>query len=206
MHHASRPGRRTASLRPTEQFVRGMSAGRPKVGSRKTCLLHPTQLGLELSLVADEDDLKFLYETWETDAGHAFNTRGRRDIRGNMGYRFELLCYCISDEIVPREPWVGSPTLFLIHPLWPLRCARITDYGDPQNLVGYRRKWTNANNLPAKLLPTRYPRLLKVRSVLSAHCKRESGYFEQDRAENIKLEFSSNSQVSFVRAFAVFWV
>ena len=53
MHHASQPGRRTASLCPVEWFVRGMSASRPKMGSRETCLLHPTQLGLELNFPVD---------------------------------------------------------------------------------------------------------------------------------------------------------
>ena len=74
-------------------------------------------------------------------------------------------------RLFPQEPRVGSPTAFFIHPLWALQRTRITDYGDLGNPASDRRKWVNTNNLFAKLLWTRYPCPLKVRSVLSAHAK-----------------------------------
>jgi len=195
MHHASRLERHTASLFSVERFVRGI---KPKVDSWETYPFHPSHLGLELSLAIGEGSLKSSHEAWETQPRHAFNTRGLGDIRGNTAYRFEFLCYCFSDAIASQGPRAGSPTLLLIHPPRLLLCARITNYGELRNLASGRREWAGAGNLFAKLLRTRYLRPLKVRSVLSAHCKRENGYLEQNRAENIKLEFSSYSQVPFV--------
>jgi len=53
-----------------------MSVSKPKVSSQKTHSLHPSHLGLELSLTVDVDDLKLVDEDRETKEGHSGNTRG----------------------------------------------------------------------------------------------------------------------------------
>jgi hypothetical protein len=63
-------------------------------------LIHPRQLDLELSSAANTDDLKFLFEARETEAGHADGTWDLRGIHGNRAYSFEVPCYRFSDAII----------------------------------------------------------------------------------------------------------
>jgi len=107
-----------------------------------------------------------------------------------MGYCFKLPCCCFSDGTVPQRLRVGSPTLFLIHPLRLIICARVTDYREIHNLASDRRVWANTSDLLAKLLRTRYPRTLKIGSVPSAQSESENVHLEQSGSEDFKIDFS----------------
>jgi len=103
-----------------------------------------------------------------------------------MGYRFKLICG-FSDAIIPQGPRVGLLTLFLfIHPLWPLRCARITYYGELHDLASGQRNMANVDELVTKLLCTQYPCTLEIGSVPSAQSENKNTHFEQDRPEDFK--------------------
>ena len=150
MHNASPRERHTASpLCPAERGIRVMSASRPRVGSRKSYLLHPGYLNLELSLAEGADDLKVFYEDREAEGGHAGHTLGSCGTHGNTSHLFEVFCCYSSDTIVSQLSRVCPPTWFLIHPLRILRGACVTEYGELQIPASGWREWANCRHLLA---------------------------------------------------------
>jgi len=163
-----------------------------------TDLLLPSNLGLELSLTVNVDNLEFLYEDRKTVEGVRPDTRCFREVHGNVGYRFKLLCYRFSDAIIPWGSQVGEPTLFLIYPLRILLSACITDDGELDSLTSNRRQWSDASNLLAELLCAQYSRALKIGLHPRAQPESKNGHLEQSGAKDIKVDFSSYRQVFFV--------